>query len=994
MGKLFTQTWYDRVEALIALALARAAGSASGTDTPWVDVPAGTTIAPTQAQKFLSCASGGLQTTVNLSATPSNGQEQWIRLTGTTAVTPVIVNAGAGTTIELVGGPLGQGSFGASTYLPYEAMIVGFKFDRATSQWKQFAFSRGNTTAAQQQAAWFFTGGNDRNSGVDLAHALATPGEVIRRLGGTVGDRVALEPIGGGADDWVRVMGAASGQGIAQAGAATGTSLVLGAGIWQCKTALPTPSNSVFIGTPATTITLALANGGIAFVAFQLLAVQNVAQAQTLAANNVPGSNQVSAAGAPAGGWIVGSYVQLQTGLSFLHGSTYKIVSVVPAGPDFTLTFDRNVLYTALTASSRLVPCVPPVNVEIQGNGMTMNGSATQFIEMLGAINCKATDIVMDGSTMPSVPFSAAGAAIDGAFCVNCAFYRLQCTCTGGGIGNAFWGTGEGSVVDDCVAINPATQGIVFGDNAFATLSKFRVYGSLGAGILLTSDGAATGSVTNEGNTVSDCYATGCVSGIYVTQGYSNANIHGCVSEFNGEGITLTAADPLGGPTNININNCSLRNNTNNGLHVGAGVKGTICSSVDVTGNLIGVKADDDCTIVGIVSKSQPANGNAVVATAAAVVTVTGYDFTQTVLSDLVQSHNTSRVFLKNGQMLFNAANGTGYHAFDTSRISVDGAALNIAQAVIAFATPGGNQVISMKDITTTGAGAGGSLGVNAGAGSTVRIGTGVNLTGIATANQFTGAAHYSRSAAAAGGAPVVLAGLAAQAVAWPDLTYADDIMVELVTPGGTPGPVQVTKTPGVGFSLAGTNAAEGSRSTTSFCKEGFSHERANQRQPDQGHRSESRARAGSLGRRVQRRRRRRLLRLAARRNARRRHLYDAAIAWRRAREGQGGEDRRRRHLERRRPSHTRRQPVQPLRRRLCARPRHPCGAHHRRRRGDVHAVDDQPVAPLLPAPDDWRRYGLVAARRCVLACQYVGRPLLGRGAARGLRVRNRDRGG
>jgi hypothetical protein len=151
----------------------------------WTDVAAGTTLTPTAAQTFLSCDSTGAQTTVNLPAAASafDGQIQLVKLTGAT-VTPVVVNAGAGTTVELLNA---SGTFGAQTYLTDQGQAAFFKYDLATTSWKAFSLYDGNAAAAQAQTAWQIDPQNvegtsaNTNTGLTAGTALRQWAEVIRR---------------------------------------------------------------------------------------------------------------------------------------------------------------------------------------------------------------------------------------------------------------------------------------------------------------------------------------------------------------------------------------------------------------------------------------------------------------------------------------------------------------------------------------------------------------------------------------------------------------------------------------------------------------------------------------------------------------------------------------------------------------------------------------------------------------------------------------------
>jgi hypothetical protein len=166
---------------------------------PWTNVAAGTTLAWSAQKPFLSFDSTGLQSTLNMPAAAalSDGLMFCARLTGTTTVTPVILNAGAGTTIEAVGGALGAGNFGTTAYLPYEAMQVTYKYDKATTSWKETALSLGSASAALNTTAWAvdYGAGDNKNSGAP-GSPLAEVAEIRRRWnGGLAGVRPQLPAI-------------------------------------------------------------------------------------------------------------------------------------------------------------------------------------------------------------------------------------------------------------------------------------------------------------------------------------------------------------------------------------------------------------------------------------------------------------------------------------------------------------------------------------------------------------------------------------------------------------------------------------------------------------------------------------------------------------------------------------------------------------------------------------------------------------------------------
>lgn len=193
MSTPFASAWFTFDAAADSWIVTFSAGGASPTiaDELWIDVAAGTTLAPTLAQQFLSCDTSGAQTTINLptAAAAINGQMQLVKLTGN-MLSPVIINAGAGTTVELANAP---GTFGASTWLPIQGSSFFLKYDKATTQWKCWATETGTgapgTTAynpgwyALADIFWDPQAGVDSNAGT-VGFPVATPAEIYRRWGG------------------------------------------------------------------------------------------------------------------------------------------------------------------------------------------------------------------------------------------------------------------------------------------------------------------------------------------------------------------------------------------------------------------------------------------------------------------------------------------------------------------------------------------------------------------------------------------------------------------------------------------------------------------------------------------------------------------------------------------------------------------------------------------------------------------------------------------
>lgn len=116
--------------------------------TRWTDVAAGTTLSASLLRPNLSCDSSAAQTAITLPTAAQMVNEDGfsfaIKATGS-MLSPVIVNAGAGTTLELIQSD--PGTFGGATWLAIQGQTVVFKYDKATTSWKAFSSFAGNGAA-------------------------------------------------------------------------------------------------------------------------------------------------------------------------------------------------------------------------------------------------------------------------------------------------------------------------------------------------------------------------------------------------------------------------------------------------------------------------------------------------------------------------------------------------------------------------------------------------------------------------------------------------------------------------------------------------------------------------------------------------------------------------------------------------------------------------------------------------------------------------------
>jgi parallel beta-helix repeat protein len=605
---------------------------------------------------------------------------------------------------------------------------------------------------------------------------------------------ITMYPSGG--DDWPRVMAQAA------VSAPLGQAILLSGGTWHANTDELVPSFSRFIGTPQTNIVMGLPNTGIQDDAFAIVSVQGASV--NLCVNNVPGTKTLVACGQPGGGWTVGSWVIFSTGVATLHGGLYQIKGVSGftdgGGSNYTLTTDRAVLYAGLASSAILRPITTlEQGIRIEGNGMTISGTASQAIEVIAAYNILIQDINIDGTLMPS---GQTALDFDG-YVLDSVLQRMNVN-GAGVLGSGVWVLGENNRLIGNTVFGVTGVGFTCGDSAIGVFIGNTAYGNGAAGLQFLSDGAGSGVPTVEGNVIGGFAAYGNAgAGINISDGASNLTISEAMLEYNGNGILLDNTQPLGAPNNVKIVGGSMVHNTGDGIVVLAGAKGTVITNVDVSNNgSNGIDCEDDCTLLGVISGGGV--GAATIQIGAGVTTLGG--------AQLVQNSATSTIFATGSAKLFannvegNLA-GVGYQPFfkaaSTARIAASGVHLTYTQQGIGFQAAG-TSVIAISDVTISGANIAGSEGIEVDNGATGRIGKNVHLDAIGGGSAYTATATSFWSRSAIGHGAVTLTGTTPVVVAWPDLQSGDDVLVEYVTGGTTSSPVIVTPTPGTGFTLKG----------------------------------------------------------------------------------------------------------------------------------------------------------------------------------------------
>jgi hypothetical protein len=107
---------------------------------PWIQVPAGSVVSvPSQVgDLYYAVDSSGLQVTFNFPGTPAiDGQLVVIKLAAASVSSPVLLVAGAATTIE---DPNALGTFSSiagTVHMSVQGALFGVKFQISTSRWIQ-----------------------------------------------------------------------------------------------------------------------------------------------------------------------------------------------------------------------------------------------------------------------------------------------------------------------------------------------------------------------------------------------------------------------------------------------------------------------------------------------------------------------------------------------------------------------------------------------------------------------------------------------------------------------------------------------------------------------------------------------------------------------------------------------------------------------------------------------------------------------------------------
>jgi hypothetical protein len=498
-----------------------------------------------------------------------------------------------------------------------------------------------------------------------------------------------------------------------------------------------------------------------------------------VAANAVLCSQQLSITTSVA----IGTYIAVIRNLpGGFRQATYQVLGISGSGP-YTVQLDHSIHYAFQAGDSINIMSAPVLDICIEGNGMTMAGTGSRYIELVhSAVNCYVCDINFSSSegyvSERLMSFDEAA--------YNC---HAQGLIGDGGstatTGYSFEGA-ENCSYEECRATRCLNAGFLFQDAVYCDLINNNSY-SNGSGAAFISASNVEGSNFNQ---ICGGDYSGNNAGIVIDKGSSqNCIVDASVCLNTTGGVQLTTGSFLltdnylynlaiaGNPgPGINLSSssvgtvieqCVVSSIKNPGILVPAGATGTRILSCEVDNTPTSVAAD--CEIVGL-------RGNAPVT--ALTVLAGGYA--------RVSGLNLTA---PSGAGLVNVVQVAGVAEFQNSHLSI-GSNCN------GFLATGGG-IIKMSYTKVDKSASGQTVGLFSNANSTIRIGDGVDVDN--TSLPLYGPGFFSRGTiitANTSGTP--------QDYAWPDIKSTDRILFRLMLIAGTPTPAPpiYTITAGVKFTV------------------------------------------------------------------------------------------------------------------------------------------------------------------------------------------------
>jgi hypothetical protein len=642
--------------------------------------------------------------------------------------------------------------------------------------------------------------------------------------------QVVASPLGGGLDDWPRVIGT-----FAPDCAAYGIELLMSAGTWKCLTGgWILPSHLRLTLDPSAIVQATLAAGtGSSFPFYSEWIYSGGGTGAVVGGPYAAGAMFITTPfTAPVGSWI---FLAPPEGGAYANfGAMRQVASATPNGANFNLTFTRG-LPRSFPALSTASVVSPPLDIVINGQGAVVSGTGDGCVDFDGGVECHALNLrndvsfgvagansiafLFDTGTLDSsfegckafvthatqgFRFAAAetslisncecssgAAGFSSTDSVSCTFRNISASACGTGAVSSVDGGAEGGNISLSIegaelfdSTNYGYQEIdgIGSSGVNTQLSSITVRGGAGVGAYFLDNTSVWGitvsgvgtygiQVASGAPTITDADVSGCGStGIQIASpGFVGAGIH----TYNNAGLGLYASSPITVTGLVSSDNAGrYRDGLGVNVCLDAGSGGSSLIGVTTSGNVAGGQTGlllyDQATISGWTHRDATLYQYAAILGEATGAPYVTFD-NATVA---VTVPGSIGIFVEAGTAIVRGSNISSFTSFDV-----------IAAGVL------------VVENTVIGALSTGILN----AASTVRLGRNVVNT---SPTPQSGAGAFSRGA-------VTLTGAVPVAVPWANLNANDRVHFTMTASGGTPGQLVVTQTPGTGFSVQSTNALD-----------------------------------------------------------------------------------------------------------------------------------------------------------------------------------------
>lgn len=563
-------------------------------------------------------------------------------------------------------------------------------------------------------------------------------------------DRLVLGPLGGGADDWPRLMAAAAE--MAYVGP-----IVLLPGTYYCLSKRAVPNGMVLIGNPGvhiiTDLTQNAPGGAEDACPFYNAGGTGAGTAATLTADADAGDTVVTVDSTTS--------ITVDDRINFRYSSIRRTARRVISKTSTTITLDRP-LPAPFPSGSTVAVVTTTRDIKIHGNGMQVSGTGDRIVEFISAWDCLVEDVRGSGDWA----FFAFGYDVgsrDSHF--------LRCTLDGEGVTGAGYALeyADNCSIVDCTSRNCTGQGIILtgANNCTVIGGDHSCHVSDGLTFTVNHDSDTWGC---RGNKVIGGAYNKNVYGIRLLNGSADNDIIGAETSSNQIGIFMSTGTTGAPSQRTSVLGGRARENTSAAIFTDNAGKGH---------KVVGHHAEDNGASTGNVYVASATGAELDISDC--VITDSGV--TPALRGLILASGSGAAVRVKSVHAT--STRSSGYSVFcevaGGARLTVDGqthfARSGADLSIGIYVSNGKARVNGYRQ-------PGGSDGIYAtGASSSIRVGDGVDVNSCTTPFTATASGTLNRGTFTANGVTGV-------DVAFKDTNSSDRMFITRKTSGGTPGHV------------------------------------------------------------------------------------------------------------------------------------------------------------------------------------------------------------